>query len=106
MKLQIVKNRLKVLDLFTSIEKERGKTQCTEKNFSKCVVSNPQAFVYPLATGRKLNVHKTFRRRFGRLPNVSFKFNLHRMFRAESKKVFNKSRIGLLARYGNLLSSS
>ena len=74
-------NGLKVLDLFTSIEKERGKTHFTEKNFSKCVVSNRQASLYPIDPGRKLNVHKLFRRRFGRLRKVSFKFNLHPMFR-------------------------
>ena len=31
---------------------------------------------YPLDTGRKLNVHKTFRRRLGRLLNVLCTFNL------------------------------
>ena len=31
---------------------------------------------YPVNTGRKLNVHKTFRRRPGRLLNVLCKFNL------------------------------
>ena len=31
----------------------------------------------PLDTGRKLNVHKTFRRRPGRLLNVLCAFNLH-----------------------------
>ena len=30
----------------------------------------------PADTGRKLNVHKTFRRRPGRLPNVLCTFNL------------------------------
>ena len=32
---------------------------------------------YPVDTGRKLNVHKTFRRRPGRLLNVLCTFNLH-----------------------------
>ena len=31
---------------------------------------------YPVDTGRKLNVHKTFRRRPGRLSNVFCTFNL------------------------------
>ena len=31
----------------------------------------------PVDTGRKLNVHKTFRRRPGRLLNVLCTFNLH-----------------------------
>ena len=31
----------------------------------------------PIDTGRKLNVHKTFRRRPGRLLNVLFTFSLH-----------------------------
>ena len=30
----------------------------------------------PVYTGRKLNVHKTFRRRLGRLLNVLYMFNL------------------------------
>ena len=32
---------------------------------------------YPVDTGRKLNVHKTFRRRPGRFLNVLCTFNLH-----------------------------
>ena len=32
--------------------------------------------VYPIDTGRKFNVHKTFRRRPGRLLNVLCTFNL------------------------------
>ena len=32
---------------------------------------------HPVETGRKLNVHKTFRRRPGRLLNVLFTLNLH-----------------------------
>ena len=34
------------------------------------------AFRKPVDTGRKLNVHKTFRRRLGRLLNVLCTFNL------------------------------
>ena len=30
----------------------------------------------PVDTGRKLNVHKTFRRRLERFPNVLYTFNL------------------------------
>ena len=33
-------------------------------------------FLFPVDTGRKLNVHKTFRRRPGRLLNVLCTFNL------------------------------
>ena len=36
-----------------------------------------KSFIYPVDTGRKLNVHKTFRRRPGRLLNVLCTFNLH-----------------------------
>ena len=32
--------------------------------------------LYPIDTGRKLNVHKTFRRRLGRLLNVLCTFSL------------------------------
>ena len=32
---------------------------------------------YPVETGRKLNLHKTFRRLPGRLLNVLCTFNLH-----------------------------
>ena len=34
------------------------------------------SIIHPADTGRKLNVHKTFRRRPGRLLNVSSTFNL------------------------------
>ena len=34
------------------------------------------SFTYPVGTGRKLNVHKTFRRRPGRLLNVLCTLNL------------------------------
>ena len=37
---------------------------------------NLQKFMYPVDTGRKLNVHKAFRRRSGRLLNVLCAFNL------------------------------
>ena len=36
--------------------------------------------VYPVDTGRKLNVHKTFRKRPGRLLNVLCTFNLRPVF--------------------------
>ena len=35
-----------------------------------------QKFLYPVDTGRKFNVHKTFRRRPGRLMNVLYMLNL------------------------------
>ena len=35
---------------------------------------------HPVDTGRKLNVHKTFRRRPGRLLNVLCTFNLRRVY--------------------------
>ena len=41
-------------------------------NFSKSVM-----IFCPVDTGRKLNVHKTFRRRPGRILNVLCTFNLH-----------------------------
>ena len=37
--------------------------------------------VYPLDTGRNLNVHKTFRKRPGNLMNVLFTFYLRPVFR-------------------------
>ena len=37
-----------------------------------CLALNP----FPVDAGRKLNVHKTFRRRVGRVLNVLCKFNL------------------------------
>ena len=36
-------------------------------------------FIIPVDTGRKLNVHKTFRRRSGRLLNVLYTFSLRPM---------------------------
>ena len=39
-----------------------------------------QNFLFPVDTGRKLNVHKTFRRRPGRLLNVLCTFNLCPVF--------------------------
>ena len=36
-------------------------------------------YIFPINTGRKLNVHKTFRRRPGRLLNVLCTFNLRPM---------------------------
>ena len=35
------------------------------------------AVIFPIDTGRKLNVHKTFRIRLGRLLNVLCRYNLH-----------------------------
>ena len=43
-------------------------------------LSNFQIFLVPVDTGRKLNVHKTFRRRPGRLLNVLCTFNLRPVF--------------------------
>ena len=40
------------------------------------VLNTPQALVQTPDTGRKLNVHRTFRRRPGRLLNVLCSFNL------------------------------
>ena len=39
-------------------------------------INNDQSKTIPVDTEHKLNVHKTFRRRPGRLLNVSFTFNL------------------------------
>ena len=45
-------------------------------------ISTDNIFIlhYPVDTGRKLNVHKTFRRRPGRLLNVLCTFNLRFCF--------------------------
>ena len=46
---------------------------------TKRLKSLPKAEAFlepPIDTGRKLNVHKTFRRCPGRLPNVLYTFNL------------------------------
>ena len=39
--------------------------------------------MHPLGTGRKLNVHKTFRRRLGGLLNVLCTFNLRPVSRGQ-----------------------
>ena len=44
-----------------------------------------QIFAFFLDTGRKLNVHNTFRRRSEHLPNVLCTFNLRHVFRGLSK---------------------
>ena len=55
--------------LLHKMELQLGITHTTPKNiFSE--------YLYPLDTGRKLNVHKTFRRRPRPLLNVLFTFNL------------------------------
>ena len=56
-----------------------------EYRFYHCSVWCPLKS-YPLDTGRKLNVHKTFRRRPGRLLNVLCTFNLHPESRGYSFK--------------------
>ena len=43
---------------------------------------------YPVHTGRKLNVHKTFRRRPGSLLNVLCMFNLRPVFTGQVRKVY------------------
>ena len=43
-------------------------------------VNRSRKIVIPVDTGRKLNVHKTFRRRPGRLLNVLCTFNLRPVF--------------------------
>ena len=43
----------------------------------------PPSAYNPLDTGPKMNVHKTFRRRPGRLLNVLCTFNLHSMSRGK-----------------------
>ena len=50
---------------------ERVKNEYVHQNMPVTSTSN-----YPVDTGRKLNVHKTFRRRPGRLLNVLCTFNL------------------------------
>ena len=42
----------------------------------KSETNEQMCFIYPVDTGRKLNVHKTFKRRPGRLLNVLCTFNL------------------------------
>ena len=58
------------------------------------IVSNdkdavPKSYI-PLYTGRKLNLHKTFRRRPGRLRNILYKFNLRPASRAMTRITQNK----------------
>ena len=50
--------------------------------------------IYPVDTGRKLNVQKTFRRRPGRLLNISYTFNLCPVFNGYNR-FFGKSKYGL-----------
>ena len=57
-----------------SVEKQ---TRFSYQELSVLVYFNPAPlYHYPVDTGRKLNVHKTFRRRPGRLLNVLYTFNL------------------------------
>ena len=49
------------------------------EDFQICI-SVPLSTLHPVDTGRKLNVHKTFRRRPGSLPNVLCMFNLRPVF--------------------------
>ena len=46
------------------------------KRFTTSIAHNVSRGVHPVDTGRKLNVHKTFRRRLGRLLTVLCTFNL------------------------------
>ena len=64
---------MKTLELVEN-ELERTFTEIVSQNlFFGSDFSRPKA---PVDTGRKLNVHKTFRRRPGRLLNVLCTFNL------------------------------
>ena len=59
----------------------------------------------PVDTGRKLNVHKTFRRRPGRLLNVLYTFNLRPVTRGElsySDQDFSKD-IAILVKTDNII---
>ena len=50
--------------------------QATFRHVSIHCINSIQKGYNPVDTGRKLNVHKTFRRRSGRLLNVLCTFNL------------------------------
>ena len=58
-------------------QKPFGRYLQTLVNSKKIPIIPPLIPYYPVDTGRKLNVHKTFRRRPGRLLNVLCTFNLH-----------------------------
>ena len=45
--------------------------------FQKATEQSNQEITNPIDTGRKLNVHKTFRKRTGHLPNALCTFILH-----------------------------
>ena len=49
---------------------------CTMDIFQGILENFQNSSFYPVGTGRKYNVHKTFRRRPGRLLNALFMFNL------------------------------
>ena len=51
----------------------------------------------PADTGRKLNVHKTFRRRPGRLLNVLYTFSLRPVSTMMSKNIFSDPYINNMA---------
>ena len=58
-------------------QKPFGRNSQTLVNSKKIPIIPPLLPCYPVDTGRKLNVHKTFRRRPGRLLKVLCTFNLH-----------------------------
>ena len=50
---------------------------CFSGSLTKCKIHKLYNLIYPLGIGRKLNAHKTFRRRPGRLPNILCTFKWH-----------------------------
>ena len=57
------------------------------KSFYKTSTYTKKFSHYPLDTGRKLNVHKSFSRRPGRLLNVFCVFNLRRVYGVGSQNI-------------------
>ena len=68
-----------IYSCFANTVKMKTEERCTQDNsclvFLRDLLSHDLRRV-PIDTGRKLNVHKTFRRRRGRLLNVLCMFNL------------------------------
>ena len=58
---------------------------------------------YPVDTGRKLNVHKTFRRRPGRLLNVLCTFNLRPVSTGQYFDLSHQGRMWILTWYRSVL---
>ena len=58
------------------LQEENNESEARKRQHSQLIIQNKQMQAYPVDTGRKLNVYKTFRRLPRRLLNVFCTFNL------------------------------